>query len=285
MDMDIIWTALGVCVLVGFVFYVLAQYWQRLLRAHSHALRDLTARVQALEEMEDPNFRQKVGESVPSPLEEVYTFSFRLSERFWMQTLAASPAEIAYIKANGKFLGSVKIERWKSHSVATVYEVLPQSSSAGWQSRSIDVYPGSEESVTLWELSLAAPEGEQTNESGASLELRFGKDGLALRAQHGRFNDARRNGTEPHREENVFFQVPLDTARLAVYRQHAFDDAEGNGQEISRGPSRSTDSSLSIYEQHDESLGVDWRLAVRDLERKEDWDKWKIWESWEVRRS
>ena len=75
MDMDIIWTALGVCVLVGFVFYVLAQYWQRLLRAHSHALRDLTARVQALEEMEDPGFRQKVGESVPSPLEQVYTFT------------------------------------------------------------------------------------------------------------------------------------------------------------------------------------------------------------------
>jgi hypothetical protein len=284
MDMDIIWTALGVCVLVGFVFYVLAQYWQRLLRAHSHALRDLTARVQALEEMEDPDFRQKVGESVPSPLEQVYTFSFRLSEQFWMQTLAASPAEIAYVKANGKFLGSVKIERWKSHSVATVYEVLPQSSSAGWQSRSIDVYPGSEESVTLWELSLAAPEGEHANESGASLELRFGKDGLALRAQNGRFSDVRRNGSEPHREENVFFQVPLDTARLAVYRKQDLDEPEGNGQEKSRGAIRSTDSSLSIYELHDEFLGVDWRLAVRDLERKEDWDKWKIWESWEVRR-
>jgi hypothetical protein len=283
--MDIVWTALGICVLVGFVFYVLAQYWQRLLRAHSHMLRDLTARVQALEEMEDPDFRQKVGESVPSPLEQVYTFSFRLSERFWTQTLAASPAEIAYIKANGKFLGSVKIERWRSHSVATVYEVLPQSSSAGWQSRSIDVYPGSEESVTLWELPLAAPEGEQAAESGASLELRFGKDGLALRAQHGRFSDVRGNGSEPHREENVFFQVPLDTARLAVYRKHDADETEGNGQENSRGALRSPDSSLSIYEQHDELLGVDWRLAVRDLERKEDWDRWKIWESWEVRRS
>ena len=281
--MDIVWTALGICVLVGFVFYVLAQYWQRLLRAHAHALRDLTARVHALEEMEDPDFRQKVGESVPSPLEQVFLFSFRLSERFWTQTLAASPAEIAYIKANGKFLGSVKIERWRSHSVATINEVLPQSSSAGWQSRSIDVYPGSGESVALWELPLAA--GGQAAESGASLELRFGKDGLTLRAQHGRFNDSKGNGSGPHREENNFFQVPLDTARLAVYRKHDADEADGNGREGAHSSVRSKDSALSIYEQHDELLGVDWRLAVRDLERKEDWDRWKIWESWEVRRS
>jgi len=282
-NMDIVWTALGICVLVGFVFYVLAQYWQRLLRAHSHTLRELTARVQALEEMEDPDFRQKVGESVPSPLEQVFLFSFRLSERFWTQTLAASPAEIAYIKANGKFLGSVKIERWRSHSVATVYEVLPQSSSAGWQSRSIDVYPGSGESVALWELPLAA--AGHAAESGASLELRFGKEGLALLAQNGRFNDSRGNGGGPHREQNIFFQVPLDTARLAAYRQQDADEfVDGNGREGTRGAMRSSDSSLSIYEQHDEQLGVDWRLAVRDLERKEDWDRWKVWESWEVRR-
>ncbi len=281
--MDIVWTALVICILVGLVFYLLAQYWHRLLRIHSRALRELTERVQALEEMEDPSFRQKVGDSVPSPLEQVYTFTFRLGERFWTETLAASPEEIAYIKANGKFLGSVKIERWRSHSVVTVYEVLPQSSSAGWQSRSIDVYPGAGEPATLWELPLSAPVGDRSAEAAPNLELRFGENVLSLSAQHGRFGALQGNGSGMHHEGAVYFHVPLDTARLAVYRKQSGDDPAGDSSDA-RPATRSSNSWLSFFEHHDESLGVDWRLTIRDLERKEDWDRWKSWGSWDVRR-
>ena len=76
--MDLVWTALGICVVVVFVFYILAQYWQRLLTQHSRAIRDLSARVQALEAMDDPALRQRISDSAPSPLEQVYTFGFRL---------------------------------------------------------------------------------------------------------------------------------------------------------------------------------------------------------------
>ncbi len=195
--MDIAWTALGICVVVGFVFYVLAKYWQRLLMSHSWSIKRLADRVQALEAIEDPDFRKRLSDSTPSPLEQVYTFSFRLSDRFWKDTLQATPEELAYVRSHGKFLGSIKIERWRGHSVVTVVELLPQSRSAGWQTRSIDLYPlgngyvtgdaplrlpGENSCVTLWELPLAAANEANIAEPPESLELRLEYDALVLRA-------------------------------------------------------------------------------------------------------
>lgn len=282
--MDLVWIALGICAVVGFVFYVLAQYWQRLLSHHTRALRDLTDRVQALEAMEDPEFRRKIGDSAPSPLEQVFTFSFRLSEQFWRETLGASPEEIAYVKAYGKFVGSVKIEHWRSHSVVTVYEVLPQSKSAEWESRSIDVYSGSgadsDEPVALWDLPLA-PNANYAPEAAPALELRLVENALELRAMHGRFGSGQENGGAAHAAEHVFFFVPLDAARLADYRR---SDADDPTEPADPAPVAQTGSSWIAYFAHpDERQGVDWQLCIRDLGRKEEWERWKIWEPWEVR--
>lgn len=281
--MDIVWTALGICVLVGFVFYVLALYWQRLLTKHSYAIKDLAARVQALEEMEDPNFRRKIGDSAPSPLEQVITFGFRLGDRFW-EALEALPEEIAYVKAYGKFLGSVKIEQWRSHSVATIYEVLPQNKSAEWASRTIDVYSsttsGAAEPVTLWELPLAAS-AEYAPEPVPSLELRLMDNALELRAAHGRFDFARGNGAAAHLDEFVFFHIPLDAARLGEYRRLETEDPCDSSS--AQTPASPADSWIAYFAHHDERGGVDWQLCIRDLIRKEEWERWKVWEPREVR--
>jgi hypothetical protein len=47
--MEILWPALGIAVIVVFVFYVLAQHWQRLLRQQNLTVRRLFDRVQSLE--------------------------------------------------------------------------------------------------------------------------------------------------------------------------------------------------------------------------------------------
>jgi hypothetical protein len=281
--MDIVWTGLGICILVGFVFYVLALYWQRLLTKHSYAIRDLAMRVQALEEMEDPNFRKKIGDSAPSPLEQVITFGFRLGERFWEGALQAQAEEVAYVKAYGKFLGSVKIERWRSHSVVTVYEVLPQSKSAEWESRSIDVYSsggGSAEPVTLWELPLAAS-AEYAPEPAPGLELRLVDNALELRAAHGRFDSAKGNGAVARLDEFVFFRIPLDAAQLGEYRKQETEDARG--PEETQPSGQLADSWMSYFANHDERCGIDWQLCIRDLTRKEEWERWRVWEPWETR--
>ncbi len=108
--MEIIWPTLGICVLVCFVFFVLVQHWQRVLRHQTWTIRRLNERVRLLEEVDDPEFRRKLGESAPSPLEQVFTFSFRLSDQFWRDTLHASEEDSSFIRAFGSFLGSVKIE-------------------------------------------------------------------------------------------------------------------------------------------------------------------------------
>ena len=282
--MDIIWVAFGICVVVGFVFYVLTQYWQRLLTRHSRAIRDLTERVQALEAIEDPEFRRKLGDSAPSPLEQVSTFSLRLSERFWENALEATREEIAYVKANGKFLGSVKIERWRSHSVVTVYEILPQSKSAEWASRSIDVYSangsGGSEPVTLWELPLAA-HADYSPAAAPSVELRLKENGIELRAVHGRFGSGQSNGGEARAEECVFFCLPLDPARLAMYRKanaSTKDDAE-----VQVGSTERENTWIAYFADQNEKRGIEWELCIRDLGRKEQWDRWRILEPWEVR--
>ena len=45
---DVLWVGLGIAVIVGFVFYVLAIYWERLLKQHTQAIRTLSERVEML---------------------------------------------------------------------------------------------------------------------------------------------------------------------------------------------------------------------------------------------
>lgn len=290
--MDILWTGLAICVVVGFVFYVLVTYWQRLLRSHSRAIRHLSRRLEALEGIEDPRFRRRLGDSVPSPLGQVYVFSFRLGERFWTETLGASKEEMSYVRSHGKFLGSIKIERWRSHFAVAVTEVLPQSLSAGWQTRSIDIYPaqGSPSSVVLWDLPLGTPEDLHSSQLSPRLELRLEEEHIVLRACEGRSRPRLVDSSSHLPAEKVIFRVPLDTDGLSVFRAPSFsDDDAAEGKLIDADDalpfSQGEDFWLAFYRHQDDALGIDWQLCLRDLDRKTEWERWKIAQPGPVRRA
>jgi hypothetical protein len=279
--MEILWPALGICILVVFVFFVLAQHWQRVLRQHSWTIRKLTDRVRMLEEVDDPEFRRKLSESAPSPLEQVLTFSFRLSDRFWRETLHTTDEDAAFIKSFGSFLGSVKIERWRAHSVATVTEVLPERQSAAWQTRSLDCsFDGQTgcERLTLWELPLARVRGSSVRPP--SLELVLKEKSLELCGHF--FPPAAGNGHSRSlaEDELVFFRVPFDSAQLAEFRSPDPLEEAGNGNGSSGSGEISLDRNFwrAFYSQRDDKVGFEWQLWLRDLSKKSEWDRWKILE-------
>ncbi|HEV2289457.1 MAG TPA: hypothetical protein VGR81_10935 [Candidatus Acidoferrales bacterium] len=277
---DVLWVGLGIAVIVGFVFYVLALYWERLLKQHSQAIRTLSERVEILEEMEDPRFRRKVGDSAPSPLERVYIFSFRLAERFWPETVGASPEQLRYIRENGNFLSSVKIQRWRSHIAVTLTELLPQSQSARWQTRVVDIYPtkNSASSTVLWELHLEPALNSHWSELPPTLELRYENESLVLRARHCEPGVRVEGNVLTPTAEKMIFRVSLDPDALGEYR--VSEDAG----ERPAGEDDGADSRLAFYRFQDERMGVDWQLCVRDLDRKAVWERWNIVEPWQTRR-
>ena len=207
--MDILWPALGIAAIVVFVFYVLAQHWQRLLQQQTWTIRRLAERVQSLEEMADPEFRRRLSEASPVPLEQVFTLSFRLDDHFFRDALHATEENLKFIREYGSFVGSVKLERWRSHTVATINEVLPDRKVTGWQTRSLDFYSDPAKSVdalTLWELALSRP--GLLAEHPPSLELRWRANSLELCGHLARVAEASsRNGkgAEQVLDDVVFF--------------------------------------------------------------------------------
>ncbi len=284
--MDILWVAVAVCVIVGFVFVVLARHWQRLLVHQSWTIRRLTDRVASLEEVADPNFRRKLDESAPSPLERIYTFSFRVNDDFWRKTVKATPRQLKYIREHGNFLGSVKIEKWRSHTVVTVTEVLPQAKSATWQTRSFDVFPddvaNDEHPITLWEMPLANEKSAAASGRIPTLELRWRDGELELCSRSDHFMTAEDNTISLAPQEQILFAVPLDAERLEQFRTA---DVTGNG-EMDEVMDRITDeipaangnSWVAMFAREDESLGIEWNLSLRDLTRQSDWKRWKVFE-------
>jgi hypothetical protein len=275
--MEILWPTLSICVLVGFVFFVLAQHWQRLLRNQNLTIRRLTERVRTLEAIDDPEFRRRLEESSPSPLEQVFNFSLRLSDRFWRETLKTTAEDLSFIRAFGIFLGSVKIERWRGHTVATISEVLPAGRSAAWQTRSLDCYfekSSGHERLTLWEVPLARV---QNSERPPSLELSLTERSMDLCAHL--LPPVANNGSTRNSglEEIIFFRVPLDSAKLAEFRSH--DPLQGfdNGDAVD--PYRDPNFWQGFYSYADEDAGFEWQLRVRDLTKKAEWERWKILES------
>ena len=270
--MEILWPALGISVIVVFVFFVLAQHWHRTLRHHSWTIRRLTERMRDLEELGDPEFRRRLGENLPSPLEQVIHFSFRLDYRFWKETLRLSAEDMDFVRAFGSIFGSVKLEQWRGRTVATVTEVLPESKAAGWQSRTLDFYSDDVrkgDPLTLWEVPLAPP-GESL-ERPPALALSLRGDFLELHAGVHNGTGAGRGAEQAETHETVFFRVPLDAARLAEFRG-ADPLANGNGGPLNGG------SWQSFYSHEDSDLGIDWQLRLRDLQRKSEWEQWKILE-------
>jgi hypothetical protein len=279
---DIVWPAIGICLIVCVVFYALAMHWHRILQHQSWMVRKLADRVQVLEEMRDPQFRRRVGENAPPPLEQVFTFSFRLSEHFWRTTLALTDEDWNFIRSCGSFVGSVKLECWRSHTVATITEVLPESKTARWETRSLDFYPDAgkaADALTLWELRLSRPQnGSAVRPPSLALVLR--QNALEL---CGRFPEAKSPevGVEVGADEEArIFRVPLNVAELTEFRsQDPSDNSDGmNANSASNGFSAAASSWRAFYSHVDETMGFEWQLWSRDLAKKAEWEHWKILE-------
>lgn len=294
--MEILWPALGICSIVFVVFFALAQHWQRLLRRQSSTIQRLTDRVRELEEMDDPDYRRRLGESTPVPLEQVYNFSFRLTDHFWQHTLSLADEDLKFIQTNGSVVGSIKLERWRSHTVATVSEILPETKAVQWQSRSLDFYPdpsSAADSLTLWQLSLARPDGTAVRPPSLELTLRgnaFELSGRLISISNGNgpsrpaSGNGGANGGNPAGEESLLLRVPLDTAKLAEFRSHHPSNGVENGNEQSAAATPNSNGAVAsnwqvFYSSHDENLGVDWQLWIRDLSKKAEWERWKIIET------
>ena len=283
--MEILWPALGIAVIVIFVFYVLAHYWQRLLRQQSWTIRRLSERVQSLEEMADPEWRRRLGEATPVPLEQAFSFSFRLGDRFWRDSVHLSEDDLKFVREHGSFVGAVKLERWRSHTVATISEVLPDGKAAGWRSRALDIYSDpfkGGDAISLWELALARP--GLSAERPPSLELRLRANSLELRGRllfSAQRTSGDRHGAGTDDGEVIFFRVPLDIARLAEFRSHDPAEAANNGGGNSGGGVQSVNGNSwqAFYFHQDDDLDIEWQLRSCDLTRKSEWDRWKILES------
>ncbi|MGA9882770.1 MAG: hypothetical protein WBQ34_03520 [Candidatus Acidiferrales bacterium] len=290
--MEILWPALGIILIVAFVFFVLAQHWRQLLRQQARAIRQLSQRVQNLEEMADPELRRRLGDAAPAPLEQVFTFSLRLGERFWNQAVRASEDDRKYIHDYGTFLASVKLERWRSHTVVTVSEVVPAQKSAGLQTRTLDYYPNAadcNDALMLWELALARPAAAGLR--SPSLELLLRGDALELRVpQISVAAETNGNGhsSSPNPSQTaVLLEVPLDPAQLDEYRRNdsepASEEDRGENERVNGAPNAQPLNGTSFwhafYSGSDESLGIEWELRLRDLSKKVEWERWHIWES------
>jgi hypothetical protein len=281
--MDILWPALAIAVIVVFVFYVLAQHWQRLLRQQNWTIRRLVDRVQSLEQMTDPAWRRRLSEAAPLPLEQVFHFSFNLGDRFWRQAIRLTEDERRFMREFGSFVGSVKLERWRSHTVATITEVLPDRKSVGWQSRSLDFYSDtstSVEALSLWELPLARPGASA--ERPPSLELVLRANALELRGHFVDLDLKGSSGSAPgaavNEGEMIFFRVPLDGSSLAEFRSH--DPADTSMSEKSAGEHYPNASSWQAFYSHaDEATGIEWQLRLHDLTQKSEWEQWRILDS------
>ena len=272
--MEILWPILGICVLVCFVFFILAQHWQRVLRHQNWTIRRLTERVRTLEEVDDPEFRRRLGESAPPPLEQVFSFSFRLSDQFWRETLHMTEENLSFVRAFGSFLGSLKIERWRGHSVATITEVLPDRRSAIWQTRSLDCFfdaQSGSDKLTLWELPLVRV--GHSNERPPSLELVLRENSVELLAHLFPTPGTNGHSNIPGTNEIAFFRVPLDSAELTEFRSHdPLESADWPESPLNQASWR------TFYSHQDEDVGFEWQLSVLDLNKKGEWDRWKILE-------
>jgi hypothetical protein len=286
--MDVLWAAVAICAMVSLVFYVLAASWQRMLRSHSRAIRDLLQRIETLESMEDPFVRRKIGELAPSPLEQVHILSFRLSERFWQNTLGATEQQMRHVHEHGIFVGSVKMEMWRSHVAVTLTELLPQSKSAGWQARTVDIYASDSSAPTvLWELCLS-PSANSPAVAPPSVQLRYENHTVILAAR----TKIKRNWPQASNiesaDERIVFRIPLDAEHLAQFRAPDPEMDDGETGEAAAAPfeagSLRADASITSFSHQDEQQGVDWHLHIRELNGRTSSENWTIMEPPQVRR-
>lgn len=277
--MDILWAALAICAIVSVAFYVLALAWQRMLRDHSRAIRELFQRVESLEAMDDPFLRNKIGELMPSPLEQVFILSFRLGEPFWYVTMGATEQQLRHLREHGTFVGSVKIEIWRSHIAVTLRELLPQTKSGGWQTRTVDIYAAdSAKPTSLWEL-CPAPSGKPVGAQMATVELRYQGGAISLVTRTSARMTQEQPSNSESTDEKVVFRIPLDVGELIPYRV-----SEGETENTLAGNEADTDTGILLFAHQDEQKGIDWQLRIRNLNGRMASTDWAIMEPSRIRR-
>ncbi len=286
--MDILWAALAICAIVSVAFYALALSWQRMLRGHSRAIRALFQRLEALEAMDDPLMRRRIGELMPSPLEQVHILSFRLGERFWRDTLGATEQQVRHVHEHGTFVGSVKVEVWRNHLAITLRELLPQSRAAGWQTRTVDIYAADAGApVELWELCLE-PVAKSSAIESPSVELRYENRAIILATQTSSNKALPGALNSDATEERIVFRIPLDAEQLSEFRVPEADMETGIGPEATAGSfetgGQRGDAPIASFSHQDERQGVDWQLLIRDLNRRTASENWTLMEPPRVRR-
>lgn len=267
--MNILWAALAICVVVAFVFYILALSWQRTLGRQSRAIHTLYQRLEALESLEDPFLRRRVNELAPSQLEEVSIFSLNFSERFWRSSLGASESRARRIRENATMLGSVKFEIWRSHLTITLTELPPASRAAGWHNRVINIYDSEpRQPITLWELSLEH-DADLAISGGRILQLRFWNRCLELLVCGPAEGPIARDQNAVAGEQ-LFFCIPLDSERLSEHRIESAEQGE-------RVPDQEApEKGVLRFSHEDENLGIAWRLSIRILGGGGVSDKWRF---------
>lgn len=273
--MNILWTALAICLIVSFVFYVFAVSWQRTLRGHSRAIHILYQRLEALESMEAPFLRQKISELMPSQLEEVCIFSLSFSERFWRRSLEMTDEQVCDIRENAALLGSVKLDVWRRHTTITVTELLPLSKSSGWQNRTIEIYGSDNTTITrIWELCLGSI-ANRADGGGRCLQLRLRDRTFELALSSSRtLTDVHDSKSS---DERTFFRVPLDAEHLTDYRVDDQDLRDSPVGEMAK------DRTMAYFSNEDEDAGIGWHLSIRALDGGVS-DKWRFMEPAQVRR-
>jgi hypothetical protein len=241
---------------------------------YSNKMNGLERRVRALEEMSrgPRDLRRRIRDLAPMPLRRVHEFSFWTTDQFWRETLKATREEIEYANENGTRLHSVRIEEWRSHSIAKVVET-PLKGPVSYDStrrvylhptRSIDLYPTADwhwEGVTLWEQPLGPAEREYMGWF-PRLELRLQGGRLQLSAIDGRFGRSPGPDTREPRDENVFFDVPLEGSKL---REFKCPDREASPRGSDSGYQATPE--LLDYAHEDPLRGLGWGLRIHDFQK------------------
>jgi len=279
--MDAGYWALLITVGMLFVVFVLLQHSNRISRQQTRSIKRLIDRIRNLESVSDPAFLQRLNDAAPMPLEQIFTISFRLDDAFWTRTLRATEEMRRFVRQYGSFVGSVKLERWRSHTVATIAEILPQHKAGGWQTRSLELYSDpahASESFTLWDMPLAPPTSEAERPPSIELLLRANAVELVGHLEPAFSNGKGKVHTGAQFEDVVFFRIPLDAAQLARFRAED-PSSNGNGHGEAHELSRLAKSWQAFYLAEDEALGLEWQVRMHDLTKKSEWERCKILEA------
>jgi hypothetical protein len=170
--------------------------------------------------------------------------------------------------------------------VLTVTELLPQSKSASWQTRSFDIFPESSneaQPLTLWEMPLEEAKASAATGRVPTIQLRWREGELELCALQNRRGSNEDDVITLVPEERILLSVPLDPARLAPFHKTHESAADEDAGDFEKTPGNGHEANghrfMAFYGSEDDETGIEWHLWLRDLVRRSEWDRWKIVEA------